>query len=186
MRLLLITCVLALLPFHLFGQRKVSFVEEYIDFTVKKSGFETNGIYVFTNSSDKKIRQEIRFPFALEEDSIYIMRVYNFTYNKNIPYHSKGKSITFSLEMEPSDTVYINIAYTQMLLKNNVYILRSTQAWGKPLQKAQYTLTVEDTLSIETFSYPPDSQKDNVYYWEKSDFLPEKDFEVELGIVEKK
>ena len=88
--------------------------------------------------------------------------------------------------MQPADTVYINIAYTQTLLKNNVYILRSTKSWGKPLQKAQYALTVHDSLSIESISYPTDSQKDNVYYWEKQNFLPSKDFEVMLNFVEKK
>jgi len=180
MRLLLITCVLFLLPFHLFGQQEVSFIEEYIDFSVGKSGFETNGIYVFTNNSEQEVRQELQFPFALGIDSIEIVRVYNFTYNKNVPYRSMGKSIAFLLEMQPLDTVYINIAYTQTLLKNNVYILRSTQAWGKPLQKVQYTLTVHDSLSIEDMSYLPDSQEDNVYYWEKYDFLPSKDFEVVL------
>jgi hypothetical protein len=96
------------------------------------------------------------------------------------------KSILFPLEMQPLDTVYINIAYTQTLLKNNIYILRSTQAWGKPLQKAQYTLTVQNSFSIENISYSPDSQEDNVYYWEKYDFLPSKDFEVVLNDVEKK
>jgi hypothetical protein len=164
----------------------VSFIEEYIDFTIGKSGFETNGIYVFANTGEREIRQEIQFPFALGVDSVEVLRVYNFSYNKEIPYRTLKKSIAFLLEMQPFDTVYINIAYTQTLLKNNVYILRSTQAWGKPLQKAQYTLTVSDSLSIETFSYPPDSQKDNVYYWEKQDFLPSWDFEVGLNFVEKK
>jgi len=103
MRRFFVICVLSILPFSLFGQREVSFIEEY------------------------------------------------------------------------------NIAYTQTLLKNNVYILRSTQAWGKPLQKAQYSLTVHDSLSIENFSYPPDSQEDNVYHWEKYDFLPTEDFEVKIG-----
>ena len=180
MRLFFVTCVLLMFPFHLFGQRGVSFIEEYIDFSVRKSGFETNGIYVFTNNRDSEIRQEIQFPFALGIDSIEILRVYDFSSNKNIPYRSLNKSISFPLEMQPFDTVYINIAYTQLLLKNNIYILRSTQTWGKPLQKAQYTLTVHDSLSVETISYPPDSQKDNVYYWEKYDFLPSKDFEVVL------
>ena len=180
MRLFFVTCVLSMLSFHLFGQRGVSFIEEYIDFSVGKSGFETNGIYVFTNNRDSEIRQEIQFPFALGIDSIEILRVYDFSSNKNIPYRSLNKSISFPLEMQPFDTVYINIAYTQTLLKNNVYILRSTQTWGKPLQKAQYTLTVYDSLPVETISYPPDSQKDNVYYWEKYNFLPSKDFEVVL------
>jgi hypothetical protein len=158
----------------------VSFIEEYIDFSIGKQGFETNGIYVFTNNSEREIRQEIQFPFALGIDSIEVLRVYNFSYNKNIFYRSLNKSISFLLEIQPLDTVYVSISYTQTLLKNNIYILRSTQAWGKPLQKAQYSLTVQDALSIETISYHPDSQKDNVYYLEKYDFLPSKDIEVVL------
>jgi len=180
MRTFFIICVLSILTFSLPGQG-VSFIEEYIDFSIGESGFETNGIYVFANNGDKEIRQEIRFPFALGIDSIDVQRVYNISYNKNMPYRSSNKSISFLLELQARDTVYINIAYTQTLLKNNIYILRSTQAWGKPLQKAQYSLTVHDALSIENLSYPPDSQKDNVYHWEKYDFLPTEDFEVRLS-----
>jgi hypothetical protein len=167
--------------FLLFGQKDLAFIEEYIDFSIGKTGFETNGIYVFTNNSDKTIARKIQFPFAMETDSVNVLRVYNFSYNKNIPYQTLKKSISFMLEIEVADTVYINIAYTQTLLKNNVYILRSTKAWGKPLQKAQYSLTVHDSLLIEDMSYPADSQKDNVYYWEKTDFMPTKDFEVVLS-----
>jgi len=180
MRLFLTIYVLFILPFHLFGQREVSFIEEYIDFTIGKTGFETNGVYVFTNNSEQEVRQEFHFPFALGIDSIDILQVYNFSYNKNAPYRNMNRGIAFLLEIQPLDTVYINISYTQTLLKNNVYILRSTKAWGKPLQKVQYTLTVHDSLFIEDISYPPDSQKDNVYYWEKYDFFPSKDFEVVL------
>ena len=79
MRLFLITCVLSLLPFCLFGQREVSFIEEYIDFSIGKTGFETNGIYVFTNNSDRGIQQDIQFPFALGTDSIQVIRLYNIS-----------------------------------------------------------------------------------------------------------
>jgi len=181
MRLFFITCAVSIFSFSLYGQRSVSFIEEYIDFLVGKSGFETNGIYVFTNNTDKLIRQEIRFPFALGIDSIEVLRVYHISYNKNLPFRTMSKSISFPLEVEARDTVYINIAYTQTLLKNNVYILRSTQAWGQPLQKAKYSLTVHDSLTIESISYQPDSQKDNIYYWEKYNFLPTEDFEVMLS-----
>jgi len=181
MRRFFVICVLSTLPFSVFAQREVSFIEEYIDFSIGKSGFETNGIYVFANNGDKEVQMEIRFPFALGMDSIDVQRVYNLSYNKTMPYRSLNKSISFMLELAARDTVYVNIAYTQTLLKNNVYILRSTQAWGKPLQKAQYSLTVHDSLSIENFSYPPDSQEDNVYHWEKYDFLPTEDFEVTIG-----
>lgn len=172
--------LLTLLPFATPAQRELSFAEEYIDFSIGKSGFETNGVYLFVNNTDRKLYQEIRFPFAVGTDSIEIQQLYNLSEQKKIAYKTGDKSISFAIAAEPRDTVQVNVNYRQKLLRNNVYILRSTMAWGEPLQIAKYTLTVHDDLEIESTSYPYDVQKENVMYWERRGFMPEKNFEVIL------
>jgi hypothetical protein len=82
------------------------------------------------------------------------------------------------------DSVDIHIYYRQKSATSNKYILTSTQSWSKPLEKAIYTLTVDDDIKIKHFSYNPDDvqmiNKRKVYFWKKQDFMPETDFEVVL------
>lgn len=162
------------------AQRELSFVEEYIDFTVASSGFETNGVYLFVNNTDKELHRGIRFPFAVSTDSIEVVQVYNLSYQKKIRFDVLHKGIMFAVNIQPRDTILVNINYRQTLSKRNVYILRSTEAWGEPLQTAKYSLTIEDGLKVEALSYPADDFSEGVYRWEKHDFMPDKDFEVVL------
>jgi hypothetical protein len=163
-----------------FGQGKLEFFGEKIDFTIDKERFSTNGIYFFANTSGKDIVFPIFFPFAKNADSITVRQVFNISYSQNIDYQFKQNGILFSLSVLANDTVYVNIAYSQLTTKENMYILSSTQAWKKPLKQADYTLKTDDSISILEFSYPPDRQSGNIYYWNKTDFYPEKEFSIKI------
>lgn len=166
------------------AQTNVSFYEEHIDFTLDSCYFCINGIYSFCNVTDMIINQNIIFPFACKSvdiDSVYIV---NLKTKQFIPFHESERSVNFSLMLPAKDSVDIHIYYRQKSATSNKYILTSTQSWGKPLEKAIYTLTVDDDIKIKHFSYNPDDvqmiNKRKVYFWKKQDFMPETDFEVVL------
>ena len=161
------------------AQREISFVEEYIDFGINAEKFVINGVYLFRNNTNRDIAQKITFPFGISTDSVTVNRVWDLTNGHGIDYKILKESIAFSIKLGPQDTFSLNIAYNQPIKKENRYILRSTQAWGEALKMATYSLTVKD-VDVEQFSYAPDSIKGNIYYWQKRDFLPEKDFIVTL------
>ena len=163
------------------SQRKLSFIEEYIDFTLNKDFFEVNGVYLFHNTSDELIRTTISFPFASNVQSIDTIRVFDLNKNNLIEYKSFGKSIYFPLEIAANDTVSYNIAYRQPIAKINEYILLTTHAWGKPLQKVKYSLKVNDGIEVEEISYAPDSiTASGIRKWEKQNFMPDKNFIVTI------
>ena len=176
----MIRYVLLFLSLQLFvsvaGQRKLEFFGEKIDFTIDSERFSTNGIYFFANTSDKDMSFPIFFPFAPNADSIIVKQVFNVSYSQSIEYQFKQNGILFSLAIAAYDTIYVNIAYSQKTNKENTYILTSTQAWGKSLSQADYTLKTDNSISITEFSYPPDKQVGNIYYWNKTDFYPQQDF----------
>ena len=180
MKLFLI-CFLLFISLPSQAQKRISFIEEYIDFTIDTSRFEINGIFVFSNSTGQTAQQNILFPLAFGTDSIKSIRVYNLSYNEKVDYKFMNRGILFKIEVKPKDTVSLNIAYTQPVKKENTYILRSTDSWGEPIKRAKYSLTLLDALVIERLSYPPDSISDSVLFWEKKDFLPEKDFVIILN-----
>jgi hypothetical protein len=165
-------------PIILAAQHNLQFIGEQIDFTLNATWFSTNGIYVFVNNTDHEVEQAILFPFSAHADSVQVKRVYNLTYNTFISFQQQDHNIVFRLTILPTDTIKLNLAYSQKTENENAYILRSTQTWGKPLQKAVYSLSYDDSVIIDSVSLMPDSIVGHVYYWTKMDFYPKDDFTV--------
>jgi len=164
------------------AQNRLKFIEEYIDFKLNTSYFSINGVYLFYNNSDKQINTVIQFPFASAADSVEVLRVYDINNNTNIEYSKRGNSIFFRVSIIPNDTSHINISYRQATQKENTYILKSTQAWGTPLRKVKYSFLLQDDISVEQFSYPPDSilPDRGICLWERYNFMPEENFVVNI------
>jgi len=79
----------------------------------------------------------------------------------------------------------IQISYRQKLLSTSAeYILQSTIGWRKPLDQANYQLIVPKNIEIINFSIIPDNSVDYttemVYFWEKYNYLPPKNFTFEF------
>lgn len=179
-----IILLIGMLSVHnLKAQNKVSFFEEHIDFSIDKDYFTINGIYSFCNHSGVKVNQTILFPFAVEVTEIDSIRIVNLKTSSGIGFNPSGKLISFTIPILPNDTVDINLFYRQKTSVSNKYIITSTKAWGKPLEKADYSLTADKDISIKTFSYTPDSfnKKRKIYFWHKENFMPETDFIVTLN-----
>jgi len=164
------------------AQKPVSFFEEHIDFKLDRNFFSINGIYSFYNNSNDGVTQQIIFPFAVKIKSIDSINIIDLNRRKLVPYTLMMDAVSFSLTILPKDTLDLNIFYRQKASGKNTYILTTTQAWGTPLDKAFYTLIAPKEMSINSFSYIPDSVKlvdDNyLYKWEKHQFLPEIDFDI--------
>ncbi len=169
---------------NLRAQKPVSFFEEHIDFALESEYFSINGIYSFCNTSGTEINQTIIFPFADKTTTIDSIRIVNLNSGKTIKFQRLESSVLFNFTLSPKDTVDVNIFYRQKISVVNKYIITSTQTWGKPLEKAVYTLTTEKTLKIKSFSYPPDSveaiKDKRIYFWEKQQFMPTSDFEITI------
>lgn len=169
-------------PVYLGAQNPISFTEEYIDFQITDNFFTINGIYTFKNNAPTAATQNIAFPFAVETALIDTIRVFDLTNMKSIKYRSMAKGISFSLNLLPREILNINIFYRQPIARKNTYILKTTQYWGKPLEKARYSLTVLKNIKINFFSFQPDTMmtenNKNVYQWKKNNFQPDSDFEI--------
>jgi hypothetical protein len=86
--------------------------------------------------------------------------------------------------MPPRDTVDVNIFYKQKTAEKNTYIITSALSWKQPLKKAIYTLTTSLPVNENRFSYPFTSREiindKLIYRWDKTDFVPDKEFEVPI------
>ncbi len=170
--------VLLVFPLCLISQEKFEFINEKIDFSLSASLFSINGIYVFVNNAEKNVHQTIFFPFSENSESLNINRIYNLTYNENLTFKQVTNGLIFKMFMFPKDTVSINISYNQNTKRENTYILESTQTWGKPLHNADYSLSADNSVRIDSISLKPDTLINNVYYWHKQNFYPNENFRV--------
>lgn len=177
-RLITILILIFIIPLNSLAQQKLQFVGESIDFAISKERFSVNGIYIFSNSSESEIKQTILFPFAEGADSLIVKRIFNLTYSENLNFQQLNDAVAFKIIVLPKDTIKLNIAYSQNTEKENVYILESTQTWGKALKRADYSLELDSSVLIDSLSFKPDSLINNFYYWNKQDFYPNENFEV--------
>ncbi len=172
--------VLFLFPNLLIAQGSLEFVSEKIDFSINSELFSVNGIYVLANNSDREIHPRILFPFSPNSDSIEVRRVFNLSYGTDLQFEKVTDGITFRMTVMPRDTVYINVAYNQKTEKENIYILESTQLWGKPLQRADFSLSFDNSVVIDSLSWQPCTMINNKYYWHYIDFFPGENFIVRI------
>jgi hypothetical protein len=165
-------------PHFAIAQEKLDFISENIDFSINSQHFTVNGIYSFVNYSENESYHSIIFPFSNNADSVIVKKVFNLTYNKNIVYQKINNCIAFNMIVIPKDTVNINISYSQKTQKENTYILESTQTWHKPLQTVAYSLSFDNSITIDSLSLKPDTLINNVYYWGKTNFYPNENFKI--------
>lgn len=176
--------VIYLFVFATEAQTRISFFEEHIDFSLNNDYFTINGIFSFSNLNNKTETQQIIFPFANETNSIDSIRIINLNTLSNLSFTKLKSSILFKIAVPANDTVDLNIFYREKKSSTNKYIITSTQSWGKPLNKAVYSLSTEKKIKIKKFSYQPDTVKNindkKLYLWYKTEFMPQKDFEITL------
>lgn len=170
--------LLFITPLYLDAQQSLQFFGEKLDFSIDQNRFSVNGIFYFANNTGEVIRKSILFPFSKNSDSLTVKRIYNLTYRERIAYQKLNNAIAFQIIVLPSDTVKLNIAYSQSTDKENVYILESTKTWGQKLKWADYSLIVDNSVQIDSVSLKSDSINNDVYYWTKKNFYPEKNFRI--------
>jgi len=165
----------------ILGQR-ADFFREDITFRIDSNYFDVEGYYWFTNHSDKSIRSNIYYPFPnSSEGEIDSIRLFNISAGQQTNYNNeRDTGISFNMYISPHDTVLFQIGYRQKLKGDSVvYILKTTKAWNKPIDLAEYKLIIPASLLIKEFSYTPDKyyemENQKVYYWKKENFMPESD-----------
>ncbi|MBI4930351.1 MAG: hypothetical protein HY841_06290 [Bacteroidetes bacterium] len=177
----LILFCLFLFPRIIFSQ-SLQFYREDLTFEIKNGFFYVDGIYNFCNNGDKEIQQVLFYPFPT--DSVYgevdsIKAVDVNTKSQNIIINKTENGIFLKINLPPYGIGKYKISYRQKLLKNKAeYILVTTQKWSVPFENAIYKLVTPLKMRTTSTSFSPDSTKQindkAIYYWNKKDFMPDK------------
>jgi hypothetical protein len=174
-----------LLSSNALGQ-EVFFFKEDITFRLSSEYFYVDGTYWFSNPSNREVERLIYYPFPVagKISSVDSVDVFDITKGAQPKISDRTETgFSFVLTIAGHDTTLCHIAYRQKVTSDSaIYILRSTQAWNRPLEYAEYKLMVDDSVAATGFSYDPDKvynvEGKKIYLWSRTDFMPDKDFVV--------
>lgn len=130
------------------------------------------------------------FPFYVDSVTAFphtIEIFYKDSLGNNIPIkfrsYPERKMIRLSVDIEPESytTWYLN--YEQRISsKRAVYIITSTSAWNKPLDRATYTYIAPQDFEITEIWPQPDTsyQENSLVYMHciKNNFMPSREMEI--------
>jgi hypothetical protein len=180
---LIILTVLQSYSLTLNGQ-DLQFYREDIIFSINMKYVEINGEYYFCNVGEKDIRLALFYPFPENTKGLIDSLVVEDLKTKAvIPHREAGSGIHFELFVKAYGQSAYRVFFRQKLNENYFrYILNSTATWGKSLEFANYELQMSLTIIPDSLTYPPDTSfiQNNLrhYKWKKTDFMPDRDFEV--------
>jgi hypothetical protein len=184
---LIILTVLQSYCLTLSGQ-ELQFYREDILFSIDKNNAVTDAEYYFCNVGDKDMRTTLFYPFPDNtRELIDSLVVEDLKTNAVIPYREARSGIFFEIFVKAYAQSAYRVYFRQQLKEDHFkYILNSTATWGKPLEFANYELQMPLSITLDSLSYRADTSyrlNDILYYkWKKTDFMPERDFEVFFSI----
>jgi hypothetical protein len=186
--------LLLLLSSSLSFAQGLQFVKEKIDFEITESEFIVDAVYYFKNTSPDTIKQYMLYPFPQNPELGEIISVKGSAVypekDLDVIRNFNQKAAHFRLKIYPEDTALTHIVYKQQITNQKAeYILTSTKAWNKPLEKADFTLKIPINIKIDSLSYNADSlcctKEYLLYKWYFIDFMPDRNFYVSFSEIEK-
>jgi len=164
------------------------FVSEDLQFTISDSVCRMEGSYHFENQTQQTTRTRLFYPFYLDEDSPF-PQSYEVRVGEDkdlIPVFTHPAGISFVLELAPGSQQQVWVSYAQTAHNRQfTYILRSTQAWKRPLEQAIYEIRIPRELSLISCSSEIDTtiqQADFLMHRiVRENFLPSRDLQIKWG-----
>jgi len=163
----------------------VDFVRETIDMVVRDGSFTVTGTY-FLRWNDASLNVfPLMYPFPVD-GGIHFPESVTVTGTDSrapLPFRENRERgvISFAVQQGLSDT--FTVTYTQKTETASArYILTTTKAWGKPLERAAFIVTVPAHFRGVELTYEPDTvtrDGDSVIYrFTRTDFMPDHDLVV--------
>ena len=171
------------------GQR-IEFFKEELVFTIDSSCFSVNGDYYFRNPSKSSRTFTVLYPVSKTEGykPIDTILVYDVSEpNKPLKVGINDSIASFTLSFLPFSEKCVKIFFKQHHGGSRAkYILLTTRKWQRPLESASYSLITPKGITVSHFSIPPDKSEDfgqtRLYYWTRTNFMPDRDFVFYLTI----
>lgn len=157
----------------------VHFAREEITIDVRPGTLEVRGMYHFTCSGEQTLAATMSYPFPLDSTHLYPdsieIRQHGF--------QKKDSGVSFRMRFRPNEEDSFFAYYRQPLrTKSATYIVTTTRKWKRPIDLAQFRVTVPAGFKDVALTYKPDSiaRTDSTisYFFARKRFYPDRDVTV--------
>jgi hypothetical protein len=171
-----IACLILLFPPCMRAQ-PISFVREMLRFSLADSTFAFSGIYVFDNPGSAPVEMPVYYPYVMSESLPDSTTIIDEKIGKNVPILHGQSGFSFVVTLPAQSTQPYRISFVQRARRQSLeYILKTTAAWGHPLDRATFTLRVPAEIILKFISMKPDtiscSGGVTTYGIEREHFMP--------------
>lgn len=169
---LLLPC-LGIVPIALFP-------EETIEVFVHNGSIEVQATYIYKNPWSFPIEQGFSVPLPVDANHpmpapLILTRINN---GEPVLIREWLTCRTFELHFQPKESVPVQLYYRQETpTRTATYILTSTRAWKRPLERAVYRLHCDEPQTIKS-NYPLERCGKSDWCWKRTNFMPERDWQI--------
>jgi hypothetical protein len=160
----------------------VHFAREEIAMDIRPGVLEVRGMYHFTSSAKEPLIASVLYPFPLDSlhpfpDSIDI---------RGHGFQRQDSGVSFQMRFRPGAEDSFFAYYRQPLkAKSATYIVTTTRKWNRPIDVAQFRVTVPAGFRDVKLTFVPDSvvKSDSAvsYFFTGRRFFPDRDVTVTWG-----
>jgi len=142
--------------------------------------FSVNGTYFLTYVPGNSRSMSVYYPTSTPVDTLSV-EVKNLTEDMPLQHHLAQNGIVFDCLFDRNDTLMINVNYRYRHTGNQaIYFFPFVRNNQKPLTEADYLLYIDPSVKVKSLSFPAENelQVGNRirYHYQKTNFLPQKDF----------
>lgn len=159
------------------------FTQESIRIDVRMDSYSLDGLYVFENQGPAEIQRSLFYPFSETEIPPESVSVVNADADRIVPFTRTPKGLSFVLSVPGYTTSTLKVSFHQRTSGHRLaYILRSTAMWGRPLDRAMYTVRIPVSCTLSDLSLSPNRIRRDLegttYTMVRENFLPQHDLVV--------
>ncbi len=157
----------------------IHFAREEVALHVRPGTLDVGGMYHFTCTAPSPLVAGIFYPFPIDSTHLYPDSV-------ELPGHRFTRAdsgVSFRMKFQPGAEDSFFAWYRQPLKTNSArYIVTSTRKWRRPIDLAQFRVTVPASFQGVELSFRPDSmartESTTTYFITRSRFYPDRDLVV--------
>lgn len=171
--------IAAVLPFASGVLPTARFLSERIDVHVYPEEIRVNGYYIYKNPFPFPVVQGFTIPFPVDQDhpapgEVRVERL--MPVKEAVPIRRAFGNTGFETYFSAYEEAEIAVSYRQKAGgMQATYILKTTQPWGRPLERGVYTLFTHGTAIVSS-NYPLDLSG-KAPGFQKTGFMPDKDWQ---------
>ncbi|MEK6742605.1 MAG: hypothetical protein AABZ15_03295 [Nitrospirota bacterium] len=171
--------IAAVLPFASGVLPTVQFTSERIDVHIYPDEIVVDGYYLYKNPFPFPVAQGFTIPFPIDKDhpepvDVHVER--RTPGKEDIRLRHLFGSTGFDVSFAAHEEAEIRVTYRQKAGgMSATYILKTTQPWGRPLERGVYTLYPHGAIIVSS-NYPLDLPG-KAPGFHKTGFMPDKDWQ---------